>query len=420
MSNRDSTTLLATDEHCMAEALALASEFSIPQLIAIALDGTHPELTRRLAATLLGLQDEYLPGRYGRYSRHDLLLLQAAGQFIEVASNWQTPDNVAITTHSPLRPYIPAEPDWEHSALFERIRTGLTPLPYPPPTSGGQPWYGIVEEPGEFPVVITAAQAMGQSATPHVELNGCQWQVQAHLLPDGHEEAGAPIVFREDCSYVVRHGRWPDFLLFRGRTANRCDAGYASRLVAEGGDEIHPAPCIVDDQPDENGWVQLEYDHWLLRQRYPARDLQQAAEAIAADRQAIRHARVTLEFPVCQRRFEDAGISYDWDAERPEKSTVYRVRTLADQMRMSYPELANWSDKGLVVASGLTQLSPAERDPDLFVRLYEYELHADYMSGSAFASVREARFMGGRFEDSYRQQIVQHALRAADVREDGR
>lgn len=420
MSNRDGTTWLATDENRMAQALALASDFSIPQLVALALDGAHPELVRRLAATLLALQDEYLPGRYGRYSRHDLLLLQAAGQFIEVANSWQMPENLAITAHSGLRPYIPAEPDWEHSALFERIRTGLTPLPYPPPTSGGQPWYAIIEERGEFPVVITAAQAMAHSEIPHVELNGCQWQVLTHILPDASEIPGAPVVFRDDCSYVVHHGRWPDYLLFRGRTANRCDAAYARRLVQEGGDEIHPAPRILDDAPDENGWVVLEYDHWLLRQRYPARDPVNDSEAIQADRQLIRQSRVNMQFPVCQLRFEDAGISYDWDAERPEKSTVYRVRTLADQMRMSYPELADWSDKGLVIASGLSQLSPAERDPDLFVRLYEYELHADYMSGGAFASIREARFMGGRFEDTYRQHIARHALHAVDDWEDRR
>ncbi|MBE9607942.1 hypothetical protein [Chitinilyticum piscinae] len=412
MSMRDSSTLLESDNGRLAQVLAMASDFSMPQLLAMALDPAQTELVRRLAATLAALQDEYLPGRFGRYSRHDLLLLQAAGRFIEVASSWQLPEGLPATDHGGLRPYIPAEPDWEHSALFQRIRSGLAPLPYPPPTSGGQPWYAVVEIAGVYPVVINAAQAMGHSEYPHVELNGCPWQVLAHLLPDGREIEGAPAVFRDDCSYVVCYGRWPDFLLFRGRTANRCSPEYARQLVEEGGDDIHPSPRILPDAPDENGWVQLEYDHWMLRQRYPARDAHTEADGIARDRQIIREGRITQRFPLCQQRFEDADLNYDWDAERPENSTVYRVRTLADQMRMSYPELADWSDKSLVIAAGLTQWSPAERDPDLFVRLYEYELHADYMSGGAFASIREARFMGGRFEDSYRQQLARRIAAA--------
>ncbi|WP_028456139.1 hypothetical protein [Chitinilyticum litopenaei] len=413
MSTRDPAGLLATDQEQLNAALALASEFTLPQLVAIALDAGNSELTRRLAGTLAAFQEEYLPGRFGRYSRHDLLLLQAAGRFIEVASNWQAPDNLDIHSSGLLRPYIPEAHDWEHSALFERLQSGQAPLPYPPPTSFGQPWYAIVEMPGVFPVAVTAAQRLGNGQHAELELNDCVWQVLAHVLPDGRELAGAPAVFRDDCRYIVSHGHWPAYCLSRGRTANRCEPAYAARLVAAGGDELHPSPRILDAEPDENGWVLLEYDHWVLQQRYPARDPQQDAAAIAADRQAMRQQRISLSFPLCRQRFEDADLSYAWDAEQPENSTVYRIRTMADQMRMSYPELVEWGDKALVIAAGLSKLSPAERDPDLFVRLYEYEQHADYMLGGAFSSLREASFMGGRFEDCYRQLLAGHHLQAS-------
>ena len=46
------------------------------------------------------------------------------------------------------RPWLPSGADFAKSALFERIRSGLAPLPEPPPLGHSCPWYALVEDEG--------------------------------------------------------------------------------------------------------------------------------------------------------------------------------------------------------------------------------------------------------------------------------
>jgi hypothetical protein len=58
-----------------------------------------------------------------------------------------------VRAANPDNPYygpewFPAETDYYKSALFERLRSGLKPLPEPPPLGYACPWYALVEDPG--------------------------------------------------------------------------------------------------------------------------------------------------------------------------------------------------------------------------------------------------------------------------------
>jgi hypothetical protein len=44
--------------------------------------------------------------------------------------------------------WLPSSSDLWKSALFERIRHGVAPLPEPPPIGYSCPWYAVVEDPG--------------------------------------------------------------------------------------------------------------------------------------------------------------------------------------------------------------------------------------------------------------------------------
>jgi hypothetical protein len=44
--------------------------------------------------------------------------------------------------------WLPSAADIHKSALFERIRSGKSPLPFPPPIGLACPWYALVEDPG--------------------------------------------------------------------------------------------------------------------------------------------------------------------------------------------------------------------------------------------------------------------------------
>lgn len=43
--------------------------------------------------------------------------------------------------------WLPTEADIHKSALFERLRSGKDPLPFPPPIGLACPWYAVVEDP---------------------------------------------------------------------------------------------------------------------------------------------------------------------------------------------------------------------------------------------------------------------------------
>lgn len=51
------------------------------------------------------------------------------------------------------REWYPSRADFVKSALYERIRSGLRPLPEPPPVGLACPWYALVEDPGPHYVV---------------------------------------------------------------------------------------------------------------------------------------------------------------------------------------------------------------------------------------------------------------------------
>jgi hypothetical protein len=56
------------------------------------------------------------------------------------------------------------------SALFARLLKGISPLPFPPPTNFGFPWYEVVEESGPFSV---KARPSGGD----IVINQCRWRV---------------------------------------------------------------------------------------------------------------------------------------------------------------------------------------------------------------------------------------------------
>jgi hypothetical protein len=44
--------------------------------------------------------------------------------------------------------WLPSDADFDKSALFERIRSGLAPMDEPPPVGYSCPWYALVEDAG--------------------------------------------------------------------------------------------------------------------------------------------------------------------------------------------------------------------------------------------------------------------------------
>ena len=44
--------------------------------------------------------------------------------------------------------WLPSDADMSKSALLERLRSGLEPLPEPPPVGMACPWYAVVEDAG--------------------------------------------------------------------------------------------------------------------------------------------------------------------------------------------------------------------------------------------------------------------------------
>ena len=58
-------------------------------------------------------------------------------QWISIVRSENYPDN-----------WLPTDADMAKSALFERLRGGLEPLPRPPPCGMSCPWYALVEDAG--------------------------------------------------------------------------------------------------------------------------------------------------------------------------------------------------------------------------------------------------------------------------------
>ena len=130
-------------------------------------------------------------------SQHEKLLIMQS-------VTWLKTMNEARPAGSP--PVYPKAPDIDTSALFHRIRAGLTPMPWAPPTRNGRPAYDLIENArSEHPVVVTPA------ATPDLlSLDGAIWRVLAKD-PGGRDYRLAfgnwPLSFRAT-AYDVK--RWPN------------------------------------------------------------------------------------------------------------------------------------------------------------------------------------------------------------------
>ena len=120
-------------------------------------------------------------------SSHDkALILQAV--------TWLRTINEARPAGSP--PVYPGAADIETSALFKRIRAGLTPMPWAPPTRHGQPAYDLIENArGRHAVNLDRSDIDGGT----LRLDGSEWRILA-ADPDGR-------------GFHLAYGQWP--LAFR-------------------------------------------------------------------------------------------------------------------------------------------------------------------------------------------------------------
>jgi hypothetical protein len=120
-------------------------------------------------------------------SPHDkLLILQAV--------TWLRTINEARPAGSP--PVYPGPADIESSALFRRIRAGLTPMPWAPPTRHGEPAYDLIED-ARSRHAVTLDRSDSDSGL--LRLDGAEWRILA-ADDDGR-------------GYHLAYGHWP--LAFR-------------------------------------------------------------------------------------------------------------------------------------------------------------------------------------------------------------
>ena len=152
------------------------------------------------------------------------------------------------------------------SALFARLLDGKSPLPYPPPTSYAYPWYGVIEDKGPFPVMVSFVEREGR--TPEAQrtlsehelmINGCYWtivgtnraagrliQLQRQLKRGEPDENGLPgrvhgwtpdflaevrETYAAGPTFYVKHGRWSNYRLTLGRRHCFAQRGYIEELI---------------------------------------------------------------------------------------------------------------------------------------------------------------------------------------------
>lgn len=77
---------------------------------------------------------------------------------------------------------LPATGDIDHSALLRRMRAGRPPMPVPPPTSYGQPWYELVERGEACPVAVVSPDRVAVGAG--ILINDCAWEIVDLLAND--------------------------------------------------------------------------------------------------------------------------------------------------------------------------------------------------------------------------------------------
>jgi hypothetical protein len=120
-------------------------------------------------------------------SPHDKALILQAITWLRIV-------NDARPAGSP--PVYPGAADIDSSALFKRIRAGLTPMPWAPPKRHGQPAYDLIENArGRHAVGVDRSDADGGT----LRLDGAEWRI-LDADPDGR-------------GFHVAYGQWP--LAFR-------------------------------------------------------------------------------------------------------------------------------------------------------------------------------------------------------------
>ena len=136
---------------------------------------------------------------------------------------------------------------WSGSALMARLLADKPPLPEPPPTCCGQPWYAIIEGQGPFNAMLSGSlpswEADRQGGVIYLEyllLNGCPWGVVdgneaaadlsaafAELRNVGDEPNERTVLQKIHAAlllkpvYSVRFGSWPVFTLYLGRAIRK-------------------------------------------------------------------------------------------------------------------------------------------------------------------------------------------------------
>jgi len=147
-------------------------------------------------------------------SAHDKLL-------ITQSIIWLKTINEAQPAGSPQ--IYPTAADIDSSALFRRIRAGLTPMPWAPPTRHGHPAYDLIEDArSEHPTDLIVS-----NDPDHVLLDDASWRVLSkdnsgrdYRLAFGNW----PLAYRA-CAHEVK--RWPDL-------PRDLDQGSAQELVRLG------------------------------------------------------------------------------------------------------------------------------------------------------------------------------------------
>lgn len=120
-------------------------------------------------------------------SPHDKALILQAVAWLRIV-------NDSRPSGSP--PVYPGPGDIESSALFRRIRAGLVPMPWAPPTRHGQPAYDLIENArGRHAVSVDRSDADGGT----LRVDGAEWRILA-TDADGR-------------GYHLAFGHWP--LAFR-------------------------------------------------------------------------------------------------------------------------------------------------------------------------------------------------------------
>lgn len=116
----------------------------------------------------------------------------------------------------------PKQPDIDSSALFKRIRQGLPPMPWAPPTRHGQPAYELIENArGLHRVQPDGAVAGGGD---NVWLDGAQWRRWGGAA-DGR-------------THYVSFGRWPVAYRLTGQDVPRWSSLPADVDIGSGHDVV--------------------------------------------------------------------------------------------------------------------------------------------------------------------------------------